>query len=251
MNIIAKNGKSINCMLGTHFDEMIPAIKQINNFIAKHDTKCPHEIKSRPHGYFDQNRLWEYSMALAFTNPREGESALDAGSANTPLSWLLASWGLDVVTVNILQEAFEKEKANDEYFKYPNIKHICDNLVNLDFQEKFDYIYCMCVFEHVMERKRTEREKFANYWADNYIPTEEEVNEEETMLKNFAKALKPNGMLVISYDYVGANGHAAVLRSKQDILDRIVKVSGLSVYGGKVQTSPILSTRIGIVFLKK
>jgi hypothetical protein len=108
-----------------------------------------------------------------------------------------------------------------------------------------------------MENQRAKREKFGNFWANKYEPQDSEWEEERNMIKHHANVLKPGGILVVSYDGSFCsgkhqNGHAATLRSKKDVEERIVKTSGLKLYGGEIKTTPVPGEHcIGIVFLKK
>jgi 2-polyprenyl-3-methyl-5-hydroxy-6-metoxy-1,4-benzoquinol methylase len=239
--------KSINCNFNTQFNELKNTQKKVDDFIAKHNTKCPHEIKSRPHRYWDAYRKWEYSMALTFTDPKSGQFVLDVGSANSVLAWYLASKGVSVLGVDLLPECTQKANENNEkYFKYPNIKFACMDVK--DVEGEFDYIYSICVFEHFMEIFRQNKiGKYQNFWQNK--PTEEEWGYEKSILEKQTQILKPGGILVTSFD-MNNNNHCAYLRNRQDIINRIIKPSKLELIGGDLDISDDNSP-IGIVFLKK
>lgn len=252
----------INCnvMLGNWTTQASQIKTELQNFIKKHNKKTPAPFQTNPDNYFNNTRLWEYSMAIGHTaSPSFSRDfkVLDFGGTNSILSWFLASKGINVTSIDLFAMHKERGEKNDSYFKLPNIKHLCGHLLDQLYYEEFDFVYSICVFEHIMELKRMQREEFKEYWSKGYEANPIEIKEEQDIIKHHANSLKLGGILALSYDYACTGGklcnkHAAVIRNKQDIEDRIVKVSGLKLFGNPINTSKINGDHcIGIVFLRK
>jgi SAM-dependent methyltransferase len=248
--------KSINCMLGTPFNEAHKVEQDIYDFVRTH--KEPAAYQTPVNGYYVETRGWEYSMAIAFTNPQPGQKILDVGGSNSILSWYLACKGVHVVGADFLPMHEERGLINKKYFGIDNIEFFTGNA--RDVKGEFDFIYNICVFEHVMQqfREKTKGRYGNNFWGNNYEPTPEEWEAERSLLRHHADCLKPGGILVISYDalwHAGkkTNGRASALRSVEDVENRIVKESGLELFGGSINGDPHPDGKhcIGIVFLKK
>ena len=254
--LLSQENKSINCMLGTPFEKAKKVEQDMYNFVRSHNV--PAAYQTPINGYYVETRAWEYSMAVAFTNPKSGDKILDAAGSNSILSWYLAHKGAHVLGVDFLPMHEERGLINKKYFGLNNVEFITGDITKAEGE--FDFIYNICVFEHVMQlyREKTKGRYAGGFWGNGYQPTPEEWEAERSVLRHHVRTLKPGGILVISYDAFWhenkkRNGRASGLRSVKDVEERIVKESGLELYGGPINGNPhpVGKHCIGIVFLKK
>ena len=193
-------------------------------------------------------RHWKYETLLIESEVEVGMRILDAGGTGTIFSYFLALMGCDVYTVDI-----DKQKVEDANALTPKLKeqvvvkinHSFQSITKMSFPNNyFDRIFSICVIEH--------------------------LNNEDQLagLKEMARVLSPEGILAMTYDYIDKNtvDPARIdgwhpFCSSQDVIDKLIKQSGLEVMGNEVlyENSRIFSGRapgdvwgsIGCLFLYK
>jgi len=252
---------TINCMSGTIFEEVEKVKSELVDFMKLHSKRiCEWQEGTIKKEEYKHHRLWEYAMAIAFTNPQSGQRILDAGGANSVLSWFLASKGIHVVSNDLNKRNVANAAKNNKYFGFPNIEYRIENICEMVPSGHFDYVYNICVIEHVMEHFRLDREKSrpTDFW-NKYEPPQEEWAIESRFVKSLASQVKPGGLLVISFAYATKQGNiggnschvCAYMRSPEDVLKRIVEPSKFSIYGGDLDMSLVSRQHpIGIIFLR-
>jgi len=126
----------------------------------------------------DYNRYWEYGKVLSFFK-RYGKSdgnVLEAGGANSPLAAAVSSLGHHVTVTDVLASG----GPYVEYLKskgYPNLAWVEASALDLPFPaESFDFVMCISVLEHVPD--------------------------DLTAISKLKRVLKPDGYLILSFDFV-------------------------------------------------
>lgn len=262
--------KSNNCLIGSWNDRALQYKQALLDFVKQHRVNFQQgsiNVKNDNH-----QRYWEYATALAFTNPRadhEGRSvrALDAGGANSLLSWYLASVDVDVISTDVIAKNVKDGENNRKHFKLlDNIEFANEDVSKGERNEEFDYVYCINVIEHVMEHSRGDKFKPGThtYWGNNkrqYTPSTNEIKKEQLFAQGLAKALKPGGVLALTYDYKSFGVYkcqpkCAYMRGLEDVQTRIIEPSGLNIFGDGLDFTEDLtekkrSASTGIIFLQK
>lgn len=203
-------------------------------------------------------RNWEYPYLIAATEPKENHMILDVGGNNSPFAWFIAQHfkcevhGLDPLERHHLEaiQNIEFHKKNNTGLKY---KSILSSMENYNPKETYDIVYSVSVIEHVLQEiilsaTNVPRKSLRPFWS-KVIPTKEQWEMEQKFVRNMSDVLKPGGILAITYDiYPYAIGGAS-LRSKQDVIDRIVNISGLKILEDDIEFSD--KSACGIIILKK
>lgn len=128
-----------------------------------------------------EHRLWEYGSAaqLFSTLPGSGKRALEVGCGFSPLSYALRLLDPEVVLAETeLTEALVKQRnILNRCIKMPEACVLHDATTPLPDDQKFDFISCMSVIEH--------------------IPPDLQGK----VVDNLLAALKPEGAMIITTDY--------------------------------------------------
>ncbi len=252
---------SNNCLIGSWSDTALQFKKQLLKFVQDHKA-ITFQQGSVNINMPDHQRYWEYGHALAFTQP-VGKRVLDAGGANSLLSWYLATIGVDVVSIDLIEKNIRQGLMNNKRLKLDNISFLNQDVNKMKYEDEFDYVYCINVIEHVMEHARGGGFKpgLTVFWNGSYKPSEIEIETEQTFVKNLAKCLKPGGVLALSYDYkkfgrYRCQPRCAYMRSPGDVQSRIIEPSGLNIFGDTLDFTEDLaegkrSASAGMIFLQK
>jgi len=169
------------------------------------DELCSPDTELRP------NRLWEYTWTLANSHLEKGMKILDAGSPSISfLSFYLADKGYEVCSVDL--EITEPRLKRAEQIHTPLIIGQ-ENIETLPFpNNSFDRVFCICVIEHVKNDVKG--------------------------IKELVRVCKKGGLIALTTDYTkkfNPYGKAIFKNSrsynKRQLLERIVKSSGLKLYG--------------------
>lgn len=117
-------------------------------------------------------KWFEYAYCLLYSGYTHRGKVLDVGSAQSVLPYYLASKGCDVTTIDICDSEY-RENIGKKF----NIKTITADLINLvpGLENQFDFITNLSVIEH--------------------------IDKDTQAIKNLARYLKPNGVMVISTDF--------------------------------------------------
>jgi SAM-dependent methyltransferase len=261
---------AINCTIGKWWPESIEFKKQLSDFmLGEWKKKIPQRgsIGHVEHGV-NHSRMWEYSTALAFTNPQKHQNILDVGGVNNLLGWFLHNRiGCFVTQVGINEIDEINFKKNCEPEQRLTINCLTEDIRNLSYDKDFEIVYCISVLEHVREDAREEKNKKFRRGKEAFwktIPKNEEEYEEtreKLFIESLARAVRPGGILCITFDYKKhgnwrAQYRGAYLRNTKDIYKRIVEPSKMKIIGNMdyetiypAELKPPTST--GIVFLRK
>ena len=140
----------------------------------------------RPFTKYEANsrtRYWEYPFAMSqidnYLNKNrissfKNLSILEIGAANSCLQFYYADKGVDYVSVDVSEGAFDRSIEKKLNVK---IKHIIGRFENVNINRKYDLVLCISVMEHT--KKGNERK----------------------ILKNISQALKPGGRAVFTLDW--------------------------------------------------
>lgn len=211
-------------------------------------------------------RLWEYATAITNANPEKKE-ILDAGGLNNLLGWFLhKKYDCTIMQTGLNAQDEQNFKKNCKPGTL-NINGLCLDMRRSTYVDKFDIVYSINVIEHVREIARKEEKrkhwKYGKtyYWNDKWPESQYEKEEENKFVKALAMALKPGGLLVITYDLFTRGvwrrqPRCAYMRSFDDIMERIVEPSELTLVGeiDEVEYPPKLidpRCSTGIVIMRK
>lgn len=194
------------------------------------------DLTGLPYSSHMQNdwlRLWEYSIAIIESAVDTRMRILDAGGTGTIFSYYLASEGCEVFTVDISDKKVEEAKRLSEYLGLP-MKHLCQSITNLKFPNScFDRVFCICVIEHLR------------------------LDEQSLALKELGRALKPGGILSLTFDY-GKKACDNKFLSPEEVVERLIIPSKMEVLGNRDFSLDIedsggtsLDISFGSLFLKK
>jgi SAM-dependent methyltransferase len=161
----------------------------------------------------EMGKLWENAWILAHSDVGPNARILDAGGASTIFSFYLASKGCEVSVIDsdwLGQGIIENAIAVSRAMNY-GMKVISGDITHpLPYPvEYFDYVFCICVMEHLGPGQRRQA------------------------MKNLAACLKPGGLmgLTIDYDIERGGDKGLRFRDRDAIVHDLVLPSGLSVYG--------------------
>lgn len=148
---------------------------------------------------------WEIVWLLLNNDFKPGQSVLDLGGSSSLFSYFLAHKGLNVTTVELQSSLVENANFTAEKMNWP-LKNIVMDMRELSFDEQFDHVTSVCVFEHIPMYDRVE------------------IN------KEIKKILKPGGHFSITFDYRNPS-KAAKISSPEEVERQFIISSGLSPRG--------------------
>ena len=150
---------------------------------------------------------WEIIWLIVNNNYKPGQTLLDLGGSSSLFSYYLASKGLKVTTVDLNKELVENANLTSKKMSWELTNYIKD-IKNIHFEEQFDHITSVCVFEH--------------------IPMFERV----VINEKIHQFLKPEGTFSITFDYKNPSMNARI-DSPEDVFEQFVKPSKLNIKGNK------------------
>ena len=148
---------------------------------------------------------WEIVWLLLNNDFYPGQSVLDLGGSSSLFSYFLAHKGLNVTTVDLQNALVENANLTAEKMNW-SLKNFVMDMRELSFDEQFDHVTSVCVFEHIPMYDRVE------------------IN------KEIKKRLKPDGHFSITFDYRNPVKDAKI-SSPEEIERQFIIPSGLSPRG--------------------
>jgi SAM-dependent methyltransferase len=138
--------------------------------------------------YIRRLKMWEYARGLAALPPRHGGRVLDFGGGGTLPPFFIAAQGIPVQVLDIDQKLNQHSADLAQKRNWPlSVAHFDLSDPNLELPDDwvgaFDRIYSYCVVEHIT------------------------IEGQKRVLTQLAKALRPGGGMVISFEF-GADAPA-------------------------------------------
>jgi len=133
---------------------------------------------------------------------------LDLGGSSSLFSYFLASKGLDVTTIDIQSSLVKNANEVSAHMGW-NLKNYVMDMRNIDFQQKFDHITSICVYEH--------------------IPLYDRIQINKKVKKIFTE----NGKFSITFDFRNPS-NLAKINSSDAVFEQFVQPSGLKIRGNQV-----------------
>jgi 2-polyprenyl-3-methyl-5-hydroxy-6-metoxy-1,4-benzoquinol methylase len=150
---------------------------------------------------------WEIVWILLNTPLEPGDRVLDMGGSSSLFSFLLASRGLSVTTVDLDAELVDYANEVARAMSWDLRNEVMD-MRELDFDEPFQRVTSVCVYEHIPASDRVE------------------VN------RRVREVMAPGATFSITFDYMNPS-RAARISSPHDIHEQFVRPSGLEVRGNR------------------
>ena len=178
----------------------------------------PYERLNRGYGYeplpgvlddtnFPWFLYWEISWVVQHGGFEPGQRVLDLGGSSSLFSYYLASKGLDVTTVDLQEDLVRNADEVAAKTGWSLENHAMD-MRTLAFDEPFDHITSICVYEHIPMYDRVE------------------IN------RRIEQLLVPGGRFSITFDYRNPSRFARI-DTPVDVRAQFVEPSGLSVRGNE------------------
>lgn len=194
---------------------------QISSWYGKFDLNVdghPREQMNRGYAYesledavddanFPWFLYWEIVWITANNDFSGDKRVLDLGGSSSLFSYYLASKGLDVTTVELQSELVENANHVSEQMGWKLKNHVMD-MRELDFEEPFDHITSICVYEHIPMYARVE------------------IN------RRIKSLLVDGGKFSITFDYRNPS-RSARIGSPADVHEQFVEPSGLETRGNR------------------
>jgi ubiquinone/menaquinone biosynthesis C-methylase UbiE len=165
-------------------------------------------------------RLWGYVRVLEVCNIRPEAKVLDGGGASSPIVFYLGKKGIDITTLDLQDFLVENTKKVAEVMGWSSIKAQRGDMTETGFPDNyFDAIFSISVVQSLAD--------------DLKIKT----------MKEFARILKPGGVLGLVFDFGKSKGKKENYRydlydqshipprNSKEIINYLVKPSGLELYG--------------------
>jgi len=105
---------SNNCLIGSWSKKALYFRTQLLEFVRGHKVSFQQGSLNSKNSDNHQ-RYWEYANVIALTEPG-GKHVLDAGGANSPLSWYLAVIGADVVSIDLIDKNLSTSDSSGASF---------------------------------------------------------------------------------------------------------------------------------------
>lgn len=157
-------------------------------------------------GPIGPNKYWEYPWILANLNLNKGMSILDVGCGKSPIQFLLADLGCNVYAIDP-EENVEWHGINRKLAKTFNcdIEYRKEGGEAISYDDNtFDRVCCVSVIEHC------------------------NVSLQHKMLAEMIRVLKPNGLCVITVDYI-------IPRAKTTLISNINVVNLIDTKGAELE----------------
>ncbi len=146
---------------------------------------------------------WEIAWIVLNNDFKPGQRLLDLGGSGSLFSYYMASKGVEVTTVDLQPELVERADEVARATGWP-LENVVMDMRELAFDEPFDHITSICVFEHIPLSGRIE------------------VN---SLIREL---LVDGGTFSITFDYVNPIGSARI-GSPEAVREQFVAPSGLTV----------------------
>lgn len=191
------------------FDRLEEAQKHFTGQLDRYDLQW--ELPWPQDALHQWSRQWEYPY-VASAIPEKPAQILDAGSGFTFFTFYLAALGHEVYAVDCdpqLRKYYQTIWSNDNVSAKAN-KASPEGNVTFDIQDlhslsfksnSFDIVYCVSVLEHLSEK--------------------------ETVLREFARILRPGGLFVLTCD-ISLDGSTEI--SLPDFFDMLKAVDSIFEY---------------------
>lgn len=194
---------------------------QISSWYGKFDLNvAPHPRERMNRGYeyesldgalddtnFPWFLYWEIVWITANNDFSGNKRVLDLGGSSSLFSYYLASKGLDVTTVDLQCDLVENANHLSEQMGWKLKNHVMD-MRELEFEEPFDHITSICVYEHIPMYARVE------------------IN------RRIKAILVDGGKFSITFDYRNPS-RSARIGSPADVHGQFVEPSGLAMRGNQ------------------
>ena len=148
---------------------------------------------------------WEIIWLLLNNDFKPGQTVLDMGGSSSLFSYFLAHRGLKVTTIDLNKNLVENANCTAEKMNWP-LRNIAMDMRELSFDEQFDHITSVCVFEHIPMYERVE------------------IN------KGIKRLLRLGGNFSITFDYRNPS-KKAVINCPEEVERQFILPSGLSPRG--------------------
>lgn len=125
------------------------------------------ESKNSPPPF--NERLVEYSFALRKASEFYPKKVLDVGTGTTALPSILKASGCDVLAIDNIVDYWPSGMVNKHFYV------VNDDITNTNLKDTFDFITCISVLEHI----------------DSF----------DSAIKNMAKLLRKDGILILTCPY--------------------------------------------------
>ena len=150
---------------------------------------------------------WEIVWIVLNTPFQPGDRVLDMGGSSSLFSFLLASRGLRVTTVDLDGTLVANANEVAEAMSWDLANEVMD-MRALEFDEPFQRVTSVCVYEHIPASDRVQ------------------VN------RRVREVMAPGATFSITFDYLNPS-RAARISSPPDIEEQFVRPSGLRVRGNR------------------
>ena len=148
---------------------------------------------------------WEIAWLELHNDFRPGDRLLDLGGSSSLFSFWAASRGLDVVTIDLNRDLVAHADAVAAATGW-SLRNLAMDIRAVSFDEPFDHVTSVCVFEHIPVGDRVE------------------------ISAKLRELLRDGGSLSLTFDYLNP-APAAQIGSPADVEAQFVTPSGLSVRG--------------------
>ena len=184
-----------------------------------------------PIGHFEKGRknhnlspeyLWSYSRIIEMANLKPGSKALDAGGSGTPIDYYLAQKGIDVACVDQQKGLIDWSRETASKMGLKNIDFMQGDMAKNSFPDNyFDAVISVAVLQ--------------------LLPVEIKIQ----AVKEFARVLKPGGILCLVIDFGKSTGGRGKYNGEyydsrhnpyknlKEIQEYIIDPSGLSLLGNQ------------------
>ncbi len=176
-------------------------------------------------GPIGPNKFWEYPWILSNLHLEPHLTILDAGCGRAPLQYFLAEMSMKMHGIdpkeNVGWHGIDRRLAR----KYGvNIDYRIEGMEKISYpSEYFDRVISVSVIEHCRARHIKNDLQTPQDKADKKL--------QARMIKEMARVLKPNGLLIITVDVIyPVNG--AILEANVDMMN-LIDSSGLELVGDK------------------
>jgi|GEM_PF-2763795 len=173
-------------------------------------------------------RLWGYVRTIEVCDLKPEKKALDGGGASSPIIFYLGKKGIDITTLDIQGSLVENTKEIALKMGWGKIKSLKKDMTNTGFPDNyFDSIFSISVLQNLPQTAR------------------------EKAVKEFARILKPGGIVGLIFDFGKSTGKKENYKYKnyesfhsplstiEEIKETIINPSGLDLYGNCDLTAKI------------